>query len=167
MQSGHFGSEIKIIKSMLKTIQEPHLNCSVQKTARKKHLTFEKWHVFENWHNWPQFKLLRLLSKEGVQHVSHECLNFKNDLSVSNFNGNKIDVEHHNCNVSSAFRFVVRLVWGCSTRCNSFPSRGRREFYACGILFAGKNCPSKSFLRFFFLFLWDLHRKLHASVKEK
>ena len=57
-----------------------------------------------------QFKFLRLLSKEGVQHVSHECLNFKNDLSVSSFNGNKIDVEHHNCNVSSAFRFFVRLV---------------------------------------------------------
>lgn len=44
-----------------------------------------------------QFKFLRLLSKEGVQHVSHECLNFKNDLSISSFNGNKIDVEHHHC----------------------------------------------------------------------
>ncbi|XP_015753160.1 PREDICTED: collagen alpha-1(XXIV) chain-like [Acropora digitifera] len=53
-----------------------------------------------------QFKFLRLLSKEGVQHVSHECLNFKNDLSISSFNGNKIDVEHHHCKVSSVGVYI-------------------------------------------------------------
>ena len=28
----------------------------VQKNGSKKHLIFEKWHVFENRHNWPQCK---------------------------------------------------------------------------------------------------------------
>lgn len=44
-----------------------------------------------------QFKFLRLLSREGVQQVSHECLNFKNDLTISSFNGQKIEAEHHKC----------------------------------------------------------------------
>lgn len=44
-----------------------------------------------------QFKFLRLLSREGVQHVSHECLNFNNDLTISSFNGQKIPTEHSRC----------------------------------------------------------------------
>lgn len=47
-----------------------------------------------------QFKFLRLLSREGVQHVSHECLNFNNDLTISSFNGQKIPTEHSRCKVS-------------------------------------------------------------------
>lgn len=44
-----------------------------------------------------QFKFLRLLSKKGVQKVSHECVDFKNDLTISSFTGQKISTEHSKC----------------------------------------------------------------------
>lgn len=46
-----------------------------------------------------QFKFLRLLSREGVQKVSHECLNFDNDLTISSYNGQTIDTGHSRCKV--------------------------------------------------------------------
>lgn len=44
-----------------------------------------------------QFKFLRLLSKEGVQDVSHECLDNAFDLTISSFNGQKISSSHPQC----------------------------------------------------------------------
>ena len=40
LQSGQFGSKIKIAKSMRKTAVEAHYSCIMQKTSPKKRLSF-------------------------------------------------------------------------------------------------------------------------------
>ena len=42
LQSGQFGSKIKIAKSMRKTAVEAHYTCFMQKNGSKKQLIFEK-----------------------------------------------------------------------------------------------------------------------------
>ncbi|RMX46522.1 hypothetical protein pdam_00018710 [Pocillopora damicornis] len=44
-----------------------------------------------------QFKFLKLLSKQGVQDISHECLSNADDLTISTFNGQKITTDHPKC----------------------------------------------------------------------
>ena len=56
LQSGQFGSKIKIAKCMRKTAVETHYSCIMQKRAPKKQLPFEKWDHFENWQKRPQCK---------------------------------------------------------------------------------------------------------------
>ena len=56
LQSGQFGSKIKIAKSMRKTAVEAHYSCIMQKNCSKKQLIFEKSHHFENWQKGPQCK---------------------------------------------------------------------------------------------------------------
>ena len=46
-----------------------------------------------------QFKFLRLLSREGVQDISHECLKSNNQLVLSSFNGQQIPTDHSRCKV--------------------------------------------------------------------
>ena len=41
---------------MRKTFLQTHSSCSMQKTAKKKQLIFEKWEHFENGRKWPQCK---------------------------------------------------------------------------------------------------------------
>ena len=41
---------------MRKTFLQTHSSCSMQKTAPKKQLIFEKWEHFENGQRWPQCK---------------------------------------------------------------------------------------------------------------
>ena len=41
---------------MRKTSLQTHQSCSMQKTARKNHLIFEKWEHFETGQKWPQWK---------------------------------------------------------------------------------------------------------------
>ena len=56
LQSGQFGSKIKIAKNMQKAAVEAHYSCFMQKQGSKKQLIFEKWDHFENWQKWPQCK---------------------------------------------------------------------------------------------------------------
>ena len=50
------GQKIKITQNMPKTFLQTHSGCSMQKTAPKKQLIFEKWEHFENGQKWPQCK---------------------------------------------------------------------------------------------------------------
>ena len=64
-----------------------------------------------------QFKFLRLLSKEGVQDVSHECLDNNFDLTISSFNGQKISSFHPQCKVSwPVFHLQTRLAMAAMLR---------------------------------------------------
>ena len=59
-----------------------------------------------------QFKFLRLLSKEGAQDVSHECLDNAFDLTLSSFNGQKISSLHSQCKVRLFHRHVFHRQTG-------------------------------------------------------
>ena len=61
-QNGHFGSKIKNAKKHAKNVSTRHCSCSMQKTARKKQLIFEKREHFENWQKWSKGILKKQLN---------------------------------------------------------------------------------------------------------
>ena len=48
-QNGHFGSKIQNAKKHAKNVSTRHCSCSMQKTAKKKPLIFEKRNRFKNY----------------------------------------------------------------------------------------------------------------------
>ena len=65
LQSGQFGSKIKIAKKHAKNGCRITLQLYYAKNGPKKQVTFEKWDHFENWQKWPQCKgysLCRMVS---------------------------------------------------------------------------------------------------------